>query len=302
MNRMEPFSDRLANRIIKLGAPCVVGLDPRVEQLPKFAKAASKASPMADGGAVLAWNEAVIEAVAPIVPMVKPQSAFYEALGVDGFRILRETIRCAQDAGLLVLLDAKRSDIGSTAAAYARTAFSKELLGADALTVLHYFGTEGLEPFMRYVREEGHGLFVVVHSSNASAGPLQDTELSGGGRYYELVAETVSAWGADCMGDTSAYSSVGAVMGATYPEQLADVRERFPSLLLLIPGYGHQGGSATDVQAALEGRPGGAVVAASRSIYGLDEDEAELSRSELVDLVAKRSRSMVDDLRSAAQV
>jgi orotidine-5'-phosphate decarboxylase len=300
MSTMAPFGDRLADRIEELDAPCVVGLDPRPERLPGFARTGPDRGLSADAAAALAWNEAVIEAVAPIVPMVKPQSAFYEALGVDGFRVLRDTIRCAQEAGLLVILDSKRADIGSTADAYAHTAFSSKLLGADCVTTLHYFGTEGLEPFLRYAREEGRGVFVVVHSSNPSAGALQETALSDGGRYYELVAEAVCAWGADCIGERHGYSSVGAVMGATYPQQLREVRERFPAMPLLIPGYGHQGGTASDVRDVLTARPGGAVVAASRSIYALDEAEAERDRAQLVNLVAERARSMVAELRSTA--
>lgn len=295
---MEWFGDRLSRRVEELGAPCAIGLDPRVEQLPEFARVDADGVLEPDAAAVLAWNEAVIEAVAPVVPMVKPQSAFYEALGRDGFAVLRETIQRARDAGLLVLLDAKRADIGSTAAAYARTVFAEELLGADAVTVLHYFGAEGLDPFLRCVREEGRGIFVVVHSSNPSAGPLQDVELAAGDRYYETVAKQVSEWGAQCIGE-SGYSSVGAVMGATYPEQLAEIRRAYPSMPLLVPGYGHQGGTAADVADALAGKPGGAVVAASRSICSLDAQEAELSRTELVALVRDRAERMAADLRSA---
>jgi orotidine-5'-phosphate decarboxylase len=292
------FADRLSSRIGELDAPCLAGLDPRVEQLPAFAWTGADRGLSPDAAAVLSWNEAVIEAVAAVMPMVKPQSAFYEVLGADGFRVLRETIRCAQEAGLLVLLDAKRADIGSTATAYARTSFSPELLGADALTVLPYFGGEGLDPFLRYVRNDGKGLFVVVHSSNLSAGPMQEVELATGGLYFEMVAETVSSWGADCVGEHG-YSSVGAVMGATYPEQLRGVRERFPTVPLLVPGYGAQGGTADDVAGSLSGRPGGAVVAASRSIYGLSEQEVKLGRGDLVELVAERARAMVADLRNA---
>lgn len=291
------FADRLATRVRALEAPCVVGLDPRLTQLPAFARRTSDRGLDADAAAVLAWNEAVIEAVAPVVPMVKPQSAFYEVLGPDGIRVLRETIRSAKEAGLLVLLDAKRADIGSTADAYARTSFSADLLNADALTVLHYFGREGLDPFLHYAREEGRGLFVVVHSSNPSAGPLQETELADKRRYYELVGEAVVEWGLDCMGECG-YSSVGAVMGATYPAQLQAAREQFPSLPLLIPGYGAQGGTADDVRGALStDTPGGAVVAASRSIYGLSEAEIDLSRVDLVDLVRGRADAMVAELR-----
>lgn len=298
MTGTDLFADRLASRVEALDAPCVVGLDPRPVQLPAFARRSLARGLDADAAAVLAWNEAVVEAVAPIVPMVKPQSAFYEALGPDGIRILGETIRCAKAADLLVLLDAKRADIGSTAEAYARTAFTPDLLDADALTVLHYFGREGMDPFLRYAREEGRGLFVVVHSSNPSAGPLQETELADGNRYYELVGEAVVEWGADCVGKCG-YSSVGAVIGATYPEQLQAARERFPGLPLLIPGYGAQGGTAENVRGVLSGgSAGGAVVAASRSIYGLSENEQELSRSDLVDLVAERARAMASELQS----
>jgi orotidine-5'-phosphate decarboxylase len=299
MSGTPSFADRLAAGIEDLGAPCVVGLDPRPAQLPTFARRDSVGGLPPEAAAVLAWNEAVIEAVAPIVPMVKPQSAFYEVLGPAGFEVLRETIRCARQAGLLALLDAKRADIGSTAEAYARTAFSPELLGADALTVMHYFGDEGLEPFLRYAREEGRGLFVIVHSSNPSAASLQEVALDGGGSYYELVAEAVAGWGADVVG-TRGFSSVGAVMGATYPDQLRTVREQFPAVPLLVPGYGAQGGRAEDVRPALAGDPGGAVIAASRSIYGLAEDEMDLGRDELIDLVRRRAETMAAELRAVS--
>jgi orotidine-5'-phosphate decarboxylase len=301
MKRRGFFSDQLAARVRELDAPCVVGLDPRLEQLPRFARMGSSHGLSADAAAVLRWNEAVVEAVAPVVAMVKPQSAFYEALGVDGFHVLRDTIRCAQRAGLLVLLDAKRADIGATAEAYAQTAFSSDLLDADAVTTLHYFGREGMEPFLRFAREDGRGVFVVVHSSNKSAEPLQEAELSSGDRYYERVAEAVAEWGADSIGEAHGLSSVGAVMGATYPAQLRSVRHRFPTMPLLIPGYGHQGGTASDVQSVLTGVSGGAVVAASRSIYGLAEPERKLGRAELVSLVGERVRAMVDELRVAAR-
>jgi len=296
---MTLFGDRLAAKTAELDAPCVVGLDPRPGQLPRFARAAPRRRLSEDAAAVLAWNEAVIEAVAPLVPMVKPQSAFYEALGVDGFQVLRETIRCAQDAGMLGLLDVKRADIGDTAEAYARTAFEAELLGADAATAVHYFGEEGLGPFLRYAREEGRGIYVVVHSSNSTASRLQDTEIRGGDRYFHLVAESVAEWGADCIGRACGFSSVGAVMGATYPSQLSEVRSRFQTTPLLIPGYGHQGGNASDIADALRVDPGRVVVSASRSVYALGEQEMAMSRPELVQLVADRARAMISDLRAA---
>src|SRR5438309_246177 len=139
------FADQLAQRVGALEAPCVVGLDPRSESLPEFARQARAAKLGPRAAAVVAWTEAVIEAVAPVVPMVKPQGAFYEALGSDGYAALKQTIDCAQAAGLLVLLDIKRADIGSTAAAYAEAAFAADNLAADAVTLVHYFGSEGIE-------------------------------------------------------------------------------------------------------------------------------------------------------------
>lgn len=296
---MTAFIDRLASKVAQLDAPCVIGLDPRPAQLPEYATSKSLGRLTDDAAAVLTWNEAVIEAIAPLAPMVKPQSAFYEALGSDGFDVLRETIRCAQSAGLLVLLDVKRADIGDTAQAYARCAFASELLGADAVTAVHYFGQEGLEPFLRYARDEGRGVYVVVHSSNPSASRVQDVELHGGSQYFDLVAECVADWGADCRGHNSTLSSVGAVMGATYPQQLAEVRLRHPTIPLLIPGYGHQGGKASDLADALRAEPGGTLVSASRSIYSVGDQERGMSRRDLVEVVASRAEKMIRDLRAA---
>lgn len=296
---MTAFIDRLASKVAELDAPCIIGLDPRPAQLPDSVHSESRRNLSAEAAAVLAWNEAVIEAIAPLAPIVKPQSAFYEILGTDGFRVLRETIRRAQHAGLLVLLDAKRADIGDTAHAYARCAFEAELLGADAVTGGHYFGGEGLEPFLRYAREEGRGIYVVVHSSNPSAGHLQDVEIASGGRYFDLVAECVAEWGAKCLGRNSTFSSVGAVMGATYPQQLDEVRSRHPTIPLLIPGYGHQGGKASDLATALQADPGGTLVSASRSIYAIGDKERQMSRLDLVQLVADRAEMMIQELRDA---
>jgi orotidine-5'-phosphate decarboxylase len=294
-----PFIDRLAAKVAELDAPCVVGLDPRRAQLPDYVNSEPRGSLSEEAAAVLAWNEAVIEAIAPLAPMVKPQAAFYEALGTDGFQVLRETIRCAQNAGLLVLLDVKRADIGDTAHAYARCAFATELLGADAVTAGHYFGDEGLEPFLRYARDEGRGIYVVVHSSNPSASRVQDVEIRGGGRYFDLVAECVAEWGAECLGRNSTFSSVGAVMGATYPQQLGEVRSRHPTIPLLIPGYGHQGGKASDLATALRADPGGTLVSASRSIYAVGDEERRMSRADLMQLVADRAETMIRELRDA---
>jgi orotidine-5'-phosphate decarboxylase len=297
---VELFADRLAEAVGRLNAPCAVGLDPRIDNLPQFTRKPSIAGSALEptAAAIVEWGAAVIEAVAPIVPVVKPQSAFYERLGADGYRALEQTIRLAQAAGLLVLLDVKRADIGSTAEAYAETVFSDGLLGADAATVLHYFGDEGLQPFLRYLKR-GKGVFVIAHTSNPSAAETQDLLTANGAPYYRLVCELAKRWGAGHIG-TSGYSSVGVVMGGTYPEQIGDMRKAFPAMPFLIPGYGQQGATREHVAAGLTKTPGGALVSASRSIYRLSSEQAVLDRDEFISIVRGRSTAMVQDVVAVA--
>ncbi len=295
---MSAFADRLAFGIDRLHAPCVVGLDPRVGSLPRFAWEAPSVHGLdPDSAAVVAWGSTVIEAVAGLVPMVKLQSACYECLGENGYRALDRTVELARDADLLVLLDAKRGDIGSTASAYAETAFSARRLDVDAMTVNHYFGADGLEPFMSHVHE-GKGLFVVVHSSNPSAVITQDVRLERESCYYELVGDLVAEWGSGYMGECG-YSSVGAVVGATFPQQLRALRDRHPAVPFLIPGYGQQGGSPEDVVGGFGTKLDGAVVSASRAIYGLGPQQEMIGRPEFVDIVAGRTSEMVREIVAA---
>ena len=245
---------------------------------------------------MVAWGEAVIEAVTDIVPMIKPQSAFYEALGADGYRALDLTIRTAKNAGLLALLDAKRGDIGSTAEAYAEAGLSSHRLDADAMTVNPYFGVDGISPFLQHVAA-GKGIFIVVHSSNPSAASTQDVTLADGSQYFARIAALVAEWGAQSIGDTG-YSSVGAIVGATFPDQLASLRRGYPTVPILIPGYGTQGGRPEDVVHGFGATPGGAIVSASRSMYELPGGGG-LTRGEFVDLVEGRARSMVQAIAGA---
>jgi orotidine-5'-phosphate decarboxylase len=297
---MDLFADRLSAAIALRDAPCAVGLDPRVDQLPRFTRqpATGRQRLDVDADAVVAWGRAVIEAVAPIVPAVKPQSAFYERLGADGYRALATTIRAAHEAGLLVILDVKRADIGSTAEAYAETALSADLLDADAVTIGHYFGTDGAAPFLRYL-DAGKGIFVVTHSSNPSSVETQDVLLADGSSYYHSVAQLASEWGAGHLG-AFGYSSVGAVVGGTFPGQVAELRAGFPALPFLIPGYGAQGAKPEDVAAGFGSTPGGAIVSASRSIYRLDDSQRNLSRDEFISIVTGRARDMADELASVS--
>jgi orotidine-5'-phosphate decarboxylase len=294
------FSDRLAEAIAGRDAPCVVGLDPRTDMLPEFTKRPASGARCLEpeAAAVVEWGAAIIEAVAPIVPVVKPQSAFYERLGPDGYRALARTIRTAQDAGLLVVLDVKRADIGSTAEAYAETVFSAERLAADAATVVHYFGTEGVQPFLQYL-DDGKGVFIVTHSSNHSAVDTQDVLLADGSPYYHLVGRLAAEWGACHIGDCG-YGSVGAVVGGTFPGQIATLRGLFPTLPFLIPGYGQQGAAPEDVAAGFGASPGGAIVSASRSIYSLSPGQKGITRDEFVAIVAGRTATMAREVLAVA--
>ncbi len=303
---MENFADRLARAVAEKRSRCVVGLDTRVEELPAFALEAAGAgsregsgTPKALAEAAFAWNRLVIDAVAEAVPAVKIQMAFYERLGAAGWDTVARTVAHARSAGVLTIVDAKRADIGSTAAAYADALLGPDGLDADCATVLHYFGSDGLAPFLEKV-EAGRGLFVVVRSSNPSATETQDFRLSDGRLYYEAVAELVASWGQPYVGE-SGYSAVGAVVGATYPKELRTLRKALPNTLFLLPGFGAQGGTARDAVFGFDADGGGAVVAASRSICGLDEGQRKSSEESLARLVGDRARQMRVEIEDALE-
>lgn len=260
---MQHFADRLARAVQRCGNPVLVGLDPRVDQLP--ASLGAKGQPAA--AAVLEFCRRVIDVVAPLVAAVKPQAAFFEQLGPAGMTALGAVIEHARDQGLLVVLDGKRNDIGSTAAAYADGLLGPgptSPWGADALTVSPYLGADGLRPFVDVATARGAGVFVLVKTSNPGGGLFQDLVADGlplyrhVGRYVEgLALQTAGA---------CAYGAVGAVVGATYPAQLAELRAAMPHAWFLVPGYGSQGGTAKDVGAAFDARGLGAIVNNSRGI------------------------------------
>jgi len=210
--------------------------------------------------------------VAPHAVAVKPQSAFFEARGWQGVRSFEAACAYARDAGLLVIADVKRGDIGSTAAAYA-AAFTPH---ADAATVNPYLGGDAVEPFLDACRR-GAGIFVLVKTSNPGSGDLQDVRLEDGRRVWERVAELVDRWGSDLVGERG-LSSVGAVVGATYPQEVAEARALLPRAPLLLPGVGVQGATAADVAAAFANGPAGGLVSASRSVIFADDPGAEAER------------------------
>ena len=265
---MQTFSDRLADAIRAKGSPVVVGLDPRVQQLPPGIISDDKRDdPHACADAFGRFCGDVIDAVAPFVPAVKPQCAFFEQLGPPGMTALRDVVRHAAAAGLLVILDGKRNDIGSTAEAYAEGFLGpgeSSAWGGDALTVSPYLGDDSLAPFVAAAERRGAGIFVLVKTSNPGGGQFQDL-LCDGRPLHEHVAAHVERLAAAGPGE-SGYGAVGAVVGATYPEQLARLRSLMPHAWILVPGYGSQGGTARDVAAAFDERGLGAVVNNSRGI------------------------------------
>ncbi len=256
------FPDRLAAAVERKRSQLVVGLDPVLEQLPPDLSAAAPAE------ACARFCRGIVDAVADAVVAVKPQSAFFEALGPAGAVAYAEVCDYARAAGLLVIADAKRGDVGSTARAYA-AAFLEPRDGApplaDALTVNPYLGRDSLEPLLAAARSQSAGLFCLVKTSNPGGADIQDVPLADGAPLWQHVARLVERWGGDLVGE-SGLSAVGAVVGATYPREVAEARRLLPRAVLLLPGVGAQGGRPADLGPAFAAGSASALVAASRSV------------------------------------
>jgi orotidine-5'-phosphate decarboxylase len=268
-----PFADRLSDACRARGNALCVGLDPRWELLPEALRRRHQGSGLAGmAAAIEEFCLRVLEIVAPLVPVVKPQSAFFEACGPEGVLVLQRVLRRARGHGLLTILDGKRNDIASTAAAYADAAFAGTLLDgsrhpvwdADALTVNPYLGRDAVEPFLDSARRHSRGVFVLVRTSNPGAGQFQDLRCDGRPLFLH-VAEAVRAWARAALGRCG-LGDVGAVVGATHPAELAEVRRLLPEVIFLIPGYGAQGGTAGDTAAGFRADGLGALVNSSRGI------------------------------------
>lgn len=262
------FADRLAAAVRRCANPVVVGLDPRYEQLPDGLRRGTGAPSWSEqAGAYLEFCQGVIDVVAKLVPAVKPQAAFFEQLGPSGMIVLGQVIDYARAKGLLVILDGKRNDIGSTAMAYAEAYLGSESTsawGADALTVNPYLGDDSLEPFVEIARNRGGGIFVLVKTSNPGGRMFQDL-VADGRAIYRHVAEHVQRLAKQTAGQCG-YGLAGAVVGATYPEQAIELREAMPNSWFLVPGYGSQGAQARDVAGAFDDRGLGAIINNSRGI------------------------------------
>ena len=272
------FADRLIEAVRVKRSHAVVGLDPSLPQLPPFLlkEAANRfgQTPRGAAWAIVEFNRLLIDAVAAHVPLVKPQSAFYEIYGSHGIAVFWETVRMAQDAGLLVIADVKRGDIGSTADAYADAFFggakpaetwTEASAFVDAVTINPYTGSDTILPFIKRASLRGGGVFVLAKTSNPSSGELQDQPLFSGELVSAQVARLVDQLGLKERGGTG-YSSVGAVVGATYPDDMKRLRADMPRAIFLVPGYGTQGGKGADVVHAFNADGLGAVISASRSV------------------------------------
>ena len=294
------FADRLMDKIDEKRSHVCVGLDPRLNQIPtEITDQAVKeygATLEAVYHSILEFNKGIIDAIADYAPAVKPQMAFYEQYGHWGVKAFEDTVAYAKESGLLVINDAKRNDIGSTAQAYADGHLgSPKFWGeqklesnSDSLTVTPYLGSDGINPFVETCRNYDKGIFVLVKTSNPSSHELQDLE-SGGVKIYEQMAQLVSQWGAEVVG-TRGYSAVGAVVGATYPEEAAKLREIMKQSYFLVPGYGAQGGTAEDVLASFNDDGYGAIINSSRGIifaYQKEEysdDYQEAAREAVIEM------------------
>ena len=264
----DAFGDRLAEAVDRKRSQLLVGLDPRVDLLPVELRGGAELRGEAAAAAVDRFCRAIVDAVAPHVVGVKTQIAFFEALGAPGMRVFEEVCAYARTAGLVVIADAKRGDVASTARAYAAAYLEPRGDGppvADAMTVNPYLGRDALEPFLAACRRHGAGIFCLVKTSNAGGADVQDVVLSDGRPLWHHVARLVAEWGEDVVGERG-LSSVGAVVGATHPRAIGDARRLLPQAIVLLPGVGAQGATGADVARAFTSGPASALVSASRSI------------------------------------
>lgn len=270
---MELAIDKLIDRIKQTNNPTVMGLDPRYEMIPNCVKEKYPKTLEGVRDAIIEYNKALIDATYDIIPAVKPQIAFYEMYGIPGMEAFQETCKYAKEKGMIVIADIKRGDIGSTAQGYSNAFLGKTTIGdtqesifdVDFVTVNPYMGTDCVKPFIEDCKKYGKGLFILVKTSNPSSGELQDLKLESGEEVYKKIASLVEVWGEEVRGKYG-YSSVAAVVGATYPKQLEDIRSFAPHTFFLIPGYGAQGGKANDIALGFDKDGLGGIINASRSL------------------------------------
>lgn len=302
---------KLIDRISTLNAPVVVGLDPMLSYVPEQVKNAAfeEYGETLEGASEAIWqfNKAIVDATYDLIPAVKPQIAMYEQFGVEGVKAFQKTVDYCKRKGLIVIGDIKRGDIGSTSEAYAVGHLGTVQVGSktyagfdeDFATVNPYLGSDGVKPFLKVCKECDKGIFVLVKTSNPSSGEFQD-QLIDGTALYELVAKKVVEWGEECM--DGAYSNVGCVVGATYPEMGKVLRKLMPKTYILVPGYGAQGGKAEDLVHYFNADGLGAIVNSSRGIIAAYKQEkyakfgaehyADASRQAVIDMIEDINRAL----------
>ncbi len=299
--------DRLIKKIIETKNPTVVGLDPKLEYVPDYIKNeffnADGMTLKAAAKSIFLFNQLIIDSICDIVPAIKPQAAYYEMYGHYGVKTLEKTIRYAKLKGMFVITDGKRNDIGATMEAYTSAHLGTVMVGdtecepfaADALTVNGYLGTDGIDPLLKVCAEKDKGIYVLVKTSNKSSGELQD-KLIDGTPVYAVMGDMCEKWGENQIGEYG-YSSVGAVVGATYPEQLSELRKRLTHTMFLVPGYGAQGGGAEGIAGAFDKNGLGAIVNSSRAIMCAYKKE-NCPETEFAQAARREAIRMRDDITS----
>ena len=309
---MKNAIDILIDKIKETNNPTVMGLDPRYDMLPECIKNKYGKDVKSVCEGILEYNKALIDSVYDIVPAVKPQIAFYEMFGIEGMKCFKETCRYAKEKGMIVIADIKRGDIGTTAQGYSNAYLGETLVGEeyqsfydiDWVTVNPYLGIDGIKPFIEDCKKYNKGMFILVKTSNKSSGELQDLKLEDGKTVYEKVAELVNSWGEELIGEYG-YSSVSAVVGATYPVQLENLRKIMPASYFLIPGYGAQGGKAEDIALGFDENGLGGIVNASRSLmcaYKSDRWKDEYKDEEYAKATRAEAIRMRDELNGAIKI
>ena len=303
---MKKIIDELINKIKETNNPTVIGLDPRYEMIPNCIKEKYTQDLEGVSKAIIEFNKKLIDEIYDIIPAVKVQIAFYEMYGIEGLKAFKETCNYAKSKNMLVIADAKRGDIGSTAEGYSKAFLGKTKIGdkeipifdVDFLTVNAYFGIDCVKPFIEDCKKYGKGIFILVKTSNPSSGELQDLETKYGNKIYTEMAKLVEKWGEELRGEYG-YSSISAVVGATYPKQLKQLREIAPHTFFLIPGYGAQGGKAEDIALGFDNNGLGGIVNNSRGLmcaYKSDLWKDKFSEEDFAKTTREEAIRMRDEL------
>lgn len=308
---MKNAIDILIDKIKKMNNPTVLGLDPRYDMVPECIKSKYEKDFNGTMEAILELDKRLIDSICDIIPAVKINTAFYEMFGFKGMQVFEEICKYAKEKDMIVIADAKRGDIGTTAQAYSNAFLGETpiannetyIMGnIDFVTVNPYLGIDGVKPFIEDCKKYNKGIFVLVKTSNPSSGELQDLKLEDGKTIYAKVAELVNSWGEELIGEYG-YSSISSVVGATYREQLEELRKIMPHSYFLIPGYGAQGGKAEDIALGFENGIGG-IVNSSRGLmcaYKSDRWKEKYSEEQFAEATRAEAIRMREDLNQAIQ-